>query len=82
MTPLGERASFEVYPFVDGSRRILGSNYGFAEPAIDFSATPRGCSTVDCRSSRLIDRRIGLDDLEDAFEAMRGGRYARQVITF
>ena len=33
MTPLGARAAFDVYPFVDGSRRILGSNYGFAEPA-------------------------------------------------
>ena len=34
MTPLGERASFEVYPFVDGSRRILGSNYGSAVAAV------------------------------------------------
>jgi len=33
MTPFGERASFEVFPFVDGSRRILGSNYGFAVAA-------------------------------------------------
>ncbi len=36
MTPVGERASFAVYPFVDGARRIIGSNYGSAEPAIDF----------------------------------------------
>ena len=74
MTPLGERASFAVYPFVDGSRRILGSNYGFAEPAIDF---PRYAAwTLDGRLpvDRLIDRRIGLDDLEDAFAAMRRGR--------
>jgi len=26
MTPVGARASFAVFPFVDGSRRILGSN--------------------------------------------------------
>ena len=74
MTPLGDRASFEVYPFVDGSRRILGSNYGFADPAIDF---PRYAAwTLDGRLpvERLIDRRIGLDDLEDAFDAMRAGR--------
>ena len=38
MTPLGARAAFDVYPFVDGSRRILGSNYGFADPAVDFPA--------------------------------------------
>lgn len=82
MTPLGDRASFEVYPFVDGSRRILGSNYGFAEPAIDFPRyaawTLEGRLPVD----RLIDRRIGLDDIEDAFAAMRQGRYTRQVIDF
>jgi Zn-dependent alcohol dehydrogenase len=30
----------------------------------------------------LIDRRIGLDEVEDAFAAMRAGRYVRQVIGF
>ncbi len=82
MTPLGARAAFEVYPFVDGSRRILGSNYGFAEPATDF---PRYAEwTLDGRLpvSRLIDRRIRLDDLEDAFSAMRRGEYTRQIIDF
>ncbi|HET9755264.1 MAG TPA: alcohol dehydrogenase catalytic domain-containing protein [Candidatus Limnocylindrales bacterium] len=82
MTPIGESASFEVYPFVDGSRRILGSNYGFAEPVVDFplyaSWVVEGRLPVD----RLIDRRIALDDIEDAFAAMRAGRYVRQVITF
>jgi Zn-dependent alcohol dehydrogenase len=82
LTPLRARAAFEVYPFVDGSRRILGSNYGFAEPAIDF---PRYAAwTLDGRLpvERLIDRRIRLDDVEDAFAAMRRGEYTRQVIEF
>jgi S-(hydroxymethyl)glutathione dehydrogenase/alcohol dehydrogenase len=82
MTPLGARAAFDVYPFVDGSRRILGSNYGFAEPAIDF---PRYAAwTLDGRLpvERLIDRRIRLEDIEDAFAAMRRGEYTRQVIDF
>ena len=82
MTPLRDRAAFEVYPFVDGSRRILGSNYGFAEPAVDFARY--AAWTLDGRLpvERLIDRRIGLDGLEDAFAAMRAGRYTRQVIAF
>ena len=82
MTPLRDRASFEVYPFVDGSRRILGSNYGFAEPAIDFARY--AAWTLDGRLpvDRLIDRRIGLDDVEDAFAAMRRGEYTRQIIDF
>ena len=82
LTPFGARASFEVFPFVDGSRRILGSNYGFAVASVDF---PRyaalhleGRLPID----RLVDRRIELDELEDAFAAMRRGEYVRQVIVF
>lgn len=82
MTPFEARASFAVYPLVDGSRRILGSNYGFAEPAIDF---PRYAALhLDGRLpvERLIDRRIALDDLEDAFDRLRGGEGLRQVVVF
>jgi S-(hydroxymethyl)glutathione dehydrogenase/alcohol dehydrogenase len=82
LTPFGARASFEVFPFVDGSRRILGSNYGFAVAAVDF---PRyaglhlaGRLPID----RLVDRRIELDALEDAFGAMRRGEYVRQVVVY
>jgi S-(hydroxymethyl)glutathione dehydrogenase/alcohol dehydrogenase len=82
MTPVGERASFEVYPFVDGSRRIIGSNYGSAEPSIDFVRYAAWVLEGRLPVSRLVDRRIGLDDVEDAFAAMRSGRYVRQVITF
>jgi S-(hydroxymethyl)glutathione dehydrogenase / alcohol dehydrogenase len=81
MTPLAARASFAVYPFVDGSRRLLGSNYGFAHPAVDL---PRFAQLhLDGRlpADRLIDRRIGLDDLEDAFDRLRAGDGLRQVVT-
>ena len=82
MTPFGVRASFEVYPFVDGSRRILGSNYGFADPAVDF---PRYAQLhLDGRLpiDRLVDRRLSLDELEDAFEGLRRGSFTRQVVVF
>ena len=36
LTAFESRASFGVYPLVDGARRILGSNYGSADPAVDF----------------------------------------------
>jgi S-(hydroxymethyl)glutathione dehydrogenase/alcohol dehydrogenase len=82
LTPFGARASLEVFPIVDGSRRILGSNYGFAVASVDF---PRyaalhleGRLPID----RLVDGRIGLDDLEDAFGAMRRGEHIRQVIVY
>ncbi len=82
MTPFEARASFAVYPFVDGSRRILGSNYGFADPAVDFPRYARlhldGRLPVD----RLIDRRIALDDVEAAFDRLRTGDGLRQVVVF
>jgi S-(hydroxymethyl)glutathione dehydrogenase / alcohol dehydrogenase len=82
MTALGERAAFDVYPLVDGSRRVIGSNYGFAEPSTDFARYAAWSLEGRLPVERLIDRRIRLDDLEDAFAAMRGGRYTRQIIDF
>jgi S-(hydroxymethyl)glutathione dehydrogenase / alcohol dehydrogenase len=82
MTPLGVRASFEVFPFVDGARRIVGSNYGSAVPAVDFPRYARlhleGRLPVD----RLVTSRIDLDGLEAAFERMRLGEGVRSVISF
>jgi S-(hydroxymethyl)glutathione dehydrogenase/alcohol dehydrogenase len=82
MTPYGVRASFDVYPFVDGSRRILGSNYGFADPAVDFPRYAELHLAGRLPIDRLVDRRIGLDELEDAFEGLRSGAYTRQVVVF
>jgi S-(hydroxymethyl)glutathione dehydrogenase/alcohol dehydrogenase len=82
LTPFGQRASFEVFPFVDGSRRILGSNYGFAVAAVDFPRYAelhlQGRLPID----KLVEARIGLDDVEDAFARMRRGEGLRRVITF
>jgi S-(hydroxymethyl)glutathione dehydrogenase/alcohol dehydrogenase len=82
MTPLGARASFEVFPFVDGARRIVGSNYGSAVPSVDFPRYAQlhleGRLPVD----RLVTARIGLDGLEAAFERMRRGEGVRSVISF
>ena len=73
LTPFEARASFGVYPLVDGSRRILGSNYGFADPATDFPRYAALHLAGRLPAERLIDRRIGLDDLEGAFDRLRAG---------
>jgi S-(hydroxymethyl)glutathione dehydrogenase/alcohol dehydrogenase len=82
MTPVEARASFAVYPLVDGSRRILGSNYGFAEPAIDFARYAELHLAGRLPIDRLIDRRIALDDIEAAFDRLRAGDGLRQVVVF
>jgi S-(hydroxymethyl)glutathione dehydrogenase/alcohol dehydrogenase len=82
LTPFEARASFGVYPLVDGSRRILGSNYGFADPATDFPRYAALNLAGTLPVERLIDRRIGLDDLESAFDRLRAGDGLRQVVVF
>ena len=82
MTPVAARASFAVYPFVDGSRRILGSNYGFAVPAVDFPRYAELHLAGRLPIERLVDRRIGLDDVEGAFDRLRAGDGLRQVVVF
>jgi S-(hydroxymethyl)glutathione dehydrogenase/alcohol dehydrogenase len=82
MTPLGVRASFDVYGLVDGSRRILGSNYGFADPAVDFPRYAALHLAGRLPIDRLVDRRIALEDLEDAFDGLRRGAWTRQVVVF
>jgi Zn-dependent alcohol dehydrogenase len=82
MTPVEARASFAVYPFVDGSRRILGSNYGFADPPVDFPRYAALHLADRLPVERLIDRRIALDDLEGAFDRLRAGAGLRQVVVF
>lgn len=80
LTPFEARASFGVYQLVDGSRRILGSNYGFADPATDFPRYAALHLAGRLPAERLIDRRIGLDDLDRAFDRLRAGDGLRQII--
>ena len=82
LTRYGEAASFEAFPFVDGGRRILGSNYGSAVAAIDFPRYAELYLAGRLPVERLIDRRLALPEVEDAFDRLRAGKAARQVIVF
>ncbi|HEX7223990.1 MAG TPA: zinc-binding dehydrogenase, partial [Candidatus Limnocylindria bacterium] len=82
MTPQGERASFDVYRFVEDGKRILGSNYGSAVPARDFPAIANAYLDGSLPLDLLITGRIRLEGIGDAFEAMRQGEGARRVIVY
>jgi Zn-dependent alcohol dehydrogenase len=82
MTPMGQRASFDVYRLVEDGKQIRGSNYGSSAPSVDF---PRIANLyVDGRLplDLLITERITLDGLEDALAAMRRGEGVRRVVVF
>ncbi|MGZ3586858.1 MAG: zinc-binding dehydrogenase [Candidatus Limnocylindrales bacterium] len=82
MTPQGAQASFDVYRFVDGGRRILGSNYGSATPSLDFPRYAQLFLDGRLPLERLVDRRIGLDEVEGAFDRLRAGQGLRSVVVF
>ena len=82
LTRFGEVVGFEAFPFVDGGRRILGSNYGSAVAAVDFPRYAEAYLAGKLPVDRLIDRHLPLDELEDAFDRLRAGQAARQIVVF
>jgi S-(hydroxymethyl)glutathione dehydrogenase/alcohol dehydrogenase len=80
MTPQGVRAGVDVYAFVARGIRLLGSNYGSATPATAFPELARHAVAGRLPVGRLIEERIGLDDLARAFDALRRGEGARRVV--
>jgi S-(hydroxymethyl)glutathione dehydrogenase / alcohol dehydrogenase len=82
LTRFGERASFEGFPFVDGGRRIVGSNYGSTVAAVDFPRYAEAFLAGQLPIDRLVGRRLRLADVESAFGHLRVGDVARQVILF
>jgi S-(hydroxymethyl)glutathione dehydrogenase/alcohol dehydrogenase len=82
MTPQVDRAAIDVYRFVEDGRRLLGSNYGSAVPARDFPRIAASYAEGRLPLDLLVSERIGLDDLEGAFEAMRRREGARRVVVF
>jgi S-(hydroxymethyl)glutathione dehydrogenase/alcohol dehydrogenase len=80
LTAFDQRASFDVFRFVDGGRRILGSNYGSAVAAVDFRRYADLFLGGRLPIDRLVSDRIGLDDVEASFHAMRRGKGLRHVI--
>ena len=82
MPPQGARASFDVYRLVEDSKQIRGSNYGSAVPARDFPSIAERYRAGRLPLDALITARIGLEDLDAAFEAMRRGDGARRVVVY
>jgi S-(hydroxymethyl)glutathione dehydrogenase/alcohol dehydrogenase len=76
------RAWLEPYAVVDGSRTIIGSNYGWTVGARDFPMLAERYLEGRLPIDRLIEERIELDDVNRAMDALRRGDGARRVIVF
>ena len=82
MTPQGQRASFDVYRFVEDGKQIRGSNYGSATPAVDFPRIAALYAEGRLPLDLLVTERIGLEAVEGALDAMRRGDGARRVVVY
>lgn len=80
--PLRQRASFDVGYLIDRSARIIGANYGWAVPEKDFPRLAELYLEGSLPVDRLIEERIRLDQVNDAFEELRTGEGLRRVIVF
>jgi S-(hydroxymethyl)glutathione dehydrogenase/alcohol dehydrogenase len=63
-----------------GEKRILGCLYGSAQVRRDFPRLVRLVEQGQLRLEDMVSRRIQLDDVNDAFAAMRAGEVIRSVI--
>jgi S-(hydroxymethyl)glutathione dehydrogenase/alcohol dehydrogenase len=67
---------------VDAGKTLVGSIYGGAVPAVDFPRLARLYLDGRLPLDRIVSHRIGLDDVDEAFAAMRRGERARSVVVF
>jgi S-(hydroxymethyl)glutathione dehydrogenase/alcohol dehydrogenase len=77
-----DQVTFSAFELFVGAKTLVGCVYGSTDPDRDFPSlvdlVTRG--TIDAAS--MVSRRIGLDDINDAFRAMEAGEVVRSVIVF
>ncbi|HXQ75028.1 MAG TPA: Zn-dependent alcohol dehydrogenase [Acidimicrobiales bacterium] len=77
-----EQVTFSAFELFVGAKTLVGCVYGSTDPDRDFpllvDLVSRG--TVDAEG--MVSRRIGLDDINDAFRAMEAGEVVRSLIVF
>ena len=74
--------SFNAFELFYSEKKLLGSFYGSADVRTDFHKLLGYWKDCKLDLEGMITRRIKLDEINDAFEAMKRGEVIRQVISF
>ncbi|MHB8680661.1 MAG: Zn-dependent alcohol dehydrogenase [Acidimicrobiales bacterium] len=77
-----EQVTFNAMELFVDAKVIKGCVYGSTDPDRDFPALVELVRSGAIDASGLVSRRIGLDQINDAFAAMEAGTVARSVIVF
>jgi Zn-dependent alcohol dehydrogenase len=80
MTPEGVRVGFDPLGFTAAGQTILGCTYGSCVPDRDFPRFAALAMEGRLPVARMIAERIGLEDVNRAFDQMRQGDGARRVL--
>lgn len=82
LPPEGQPLRIDGLLLAYDGKTIIGSNYGGLVPARDFPRVARAYLSGALPVDELISTRIGLDEVDEAFDAMRRGERTRSVIVF
>jgi S-(hydroxymethyl)glutathione dehydrogenase / alcohol dehydrogenase len=77
-----DMVSFAAMNLMVDAKRLQGTVYGDTDPARDIPRMIELASSGALQLEHLVTRRIGLDDVNDAFRAMTAGEVARSLIVF
>ncbi len=80
--PFGEHLTVDPLALVPLERRILGSSYGSAAPAVQFPRLVDAYVAGTLKLDELITARYRPDQAEEAFEPLRNGEGLRSLIVF
>jgi len=81
MIPLGQSIEIPGYAFL-GEKKLAGSLMGSNHFPIDMPRLVDMYMAGKLKLDDMISRRIKLEEVNDAFEEMKGGQIARSVIVF
>ena len=82
LPPEGQELRIDGLQLAYDGKTLIGSNYGGLVPARDFPRIAQAYLAGELPLDGLISQRAGLDDVNDAFDAMRRGERTRTVIVF
>ncbi|WP_336660656.1 zinc-binding dehydrogenase [Leucobacter sp. USHLN153] len=82
LPPEGQKVEIDGLLLAYDGKTIIGSNYGGLVPARDFPRVASAYLSGALPLDELISARVRLDDVNEAFDAMRRGERTRSVILF
>ncbi len=82
LPPEGQELRIDGLQLAYDGKTLIGSNYGGLVPARDFPRVAAAYLAGELALDELISARGTLDDVNEAFDAMRRGERTRTVITF